>query len=59
MHLPIKLSGIARFSRWFRSAGEALFEGSRGESYCELSSALLLERMALQPYYQTFVAANT
>lgn len=49
MHLPIRLSGIARFFRWFRSTGEALFEGSTGESYCELSSALLLESMALQP----------
>lgn len=50
MRLPIRLSGIARFSGWIRSAGEALLEVSTGESYCELSGALPLESMVLQPY---------
>ena len=35
MHPPIRLSGIARFLGWIRSAGEALFRGVHSASPLE------------------------
>ena len=63
MHLPIRLSGIARFFGWIRSPGEALSEGSieeKVESYWELSGASPLESKIwfLQPYCQPSVTGE-
>ena len=54
LHLPIGLSGTARLSGWIRSAGEALLEGSRGESCGEVFGPLesMSVSVILRPYRQ-------